>query len=89
MVPAHWQVPKARTRIMPMIKIAGQDYDVDSLSDAAKAQLQALQFVETELVRLGRQTAVYQTARVGYLNALKKALQPGPNYSFDDVIKFD
>jgi len=42
---------------MPMIKIDGKDYDVDSLSDAAKAQLQALQFVEAELVRLGSFTA--------------------------------
>ena len=73
---------------MPIIKIDGKDYDVESLSDAAKAQLQALQFVEAELVRLGRQTAVYQTARVGYLNALKQALQPAPTPQFGDTIKF-
>lgn len=74
---------------MPMIKIDNQEYDTDTLSADAKAQLQCLQFVEVELSRLAAKTAVYQTARVGYLNALKKALQPGPNYSFDDVIKFD
>ncbi len=74
---------------MPMIKIDNQEYDTDTLSADAKAQLQYLQFVEVELSRLAAKTAVYQTARVGYLNALKKALQPGPNYSFDDVIKFD
>lgn len=74
---------------MPMIKIDNQEYDTETLSADAKAQLQCLQFVEAELARLAAKTAVYQTARVGYLNALKKALQPEMNYSFNDVIKFD
>lgn len=74
---------------MPMIKIDGNDYDLDSLSDAAKAQLQCLQFVEAELVRLDQKTAVFKTARIGYYNALKQALPPLPLRSLEnDTIKF-
>jgi hypothetical protein len=40
---------------MPVIKIDGQDYDYDSLPEAAKKQLQCLQFVEAELIRLDNQ----------------------------------
>lgn len=61
---------------MTMIKIDGQDYDFDSLPDAAKKQLQSMQFVDAELARLAAQTAVFQTARIGYANALKQALTP-------------
>jgi hypothetical protein len=63
-----------------MIKIDGQDYDYDSLPEAAKKQLQCMQFVDAELVRLDNQTAVFKTARIGYYNALKQALnlQPTP-----------
>ena len=59
---------------MPTIKIDNQDYDLDSLSDTARAQLQSLQFVDTELQRLNAQAAVLQTARIAYANALKAEL---------------
>ena len=59
---------------MPTIKIDNQDYDLDSLSDNAKAQLQSLQFVDAELQRLSAQAAVLQTARIAYVNALKAEL---------------
>jgi hypothetical protein len=80
---------------MPVIKIDGQDYDYDQLSEAAKKQLQCLQFVEAELVRLDNQAAVFKTARIGYLNALKQALTsppiPAPSAGIlsGDTIKFD
>lgn len=61
---------------MPMIKIDGQEYDVDSLPIAAKQQLQMIQFVEAELARIGAQTAVLKTAQLGYARALKEALNP-------------
>jgi len=74
---------------MPIIKIDGNDYDLESLPDAAKAQLQSLQFVESELVRLDHQAAVFKTARIGYLNALKQALPPPPLRSLEnETIKF-
>ena len=74
---------------MPMITIDGKEYDFDSLSDAARQQLQSLQFVDAELARLAAQNAVLQTARMAYSNALRQALTSAPNPLFSgDTIKF-
>lgn len=51
---------------MPTIKIDDKDYDLDTLSAEAKAQIASLQFVEAELQRLNAQMAVLQTARAAY-----------------------
>ena len=59
---------------MPTIKIDDRDYDLDQLSDEAKAQLASLQFVDSELQRLNAKAAVLQTARVAYSKALNEAL---------------
>jgi hypothetical protein len=69
---------------MPTIKIDNIDYDLDSLSDDAKAQLASLQFVDTELQRLQSQAAVLQTARMAYVKGLQKAL---PSFA-GDTLKF-
>jgi hypothetical protein len=70
---------------MPIIKIDNIDYDLDTLSDEAKAQLQSLQFVDSELQRLTAQTAVLQTARMAYSKALQQAL---PSF-VGDTMKFN
>ena len=59
---------------MPAIKIDNRDYDLDTLSEEARAQLQSLQFVDAELDRLQAQAAVLQTARMAYAKALQAAL---------------
>ena len=59
---------------MPTIKIDNQDYELDQLSEEAKAQLASLQFVDAELQRLNAQAAVLQTARMAYCKALSEAL---------------
>ena len=59
---------------MTVIKIDEKDYELDSLSEEAKSQLAMLQFVDAELQRASAQTAVLQTARIAYSNALKEAL---------------
>ena len=59
---------------MPTITIDNIDYDLDQLSDDAKAQLASLQFVDQELARLQAQVSAMQTARMAYANALKAAL---------------
>ncbi len=59
---------------MPTIKIDDKEYDLDQLSDEAKAQLASLQFVDSELQRLNNQAAVLQTARASYAKALNEAL---------------
>jgi len=59
---------------MPTIKIDNVDYDTDTLSNEAKAQLISMQFCDQELQRLQAQTAAYQTARQAYAKALQAAL---------------
>lgn len=59
---------------MASINIDNMDYDIDTLSAEAKAQLQSLQFCDSELARLQAQAAVLQTARMAYSTALKAAL---------------
>jgi hypothetical protein len=59
---------------MTTITIDNQNYELDTLSDDAKAQLASLQFCDAELARVQAQAAVLQTARAAYSNGLKAAL---------------
>ena len=61
---------------MPTITIDDLEYDLDTLSDAAKAQLGSLQAVDRRIAALQEELAIHQTARNAYANALK-ALLPG------------
>ena len=61
---------------MPIIKIDNVDYDTDTLSNDARAQLISMQFCDQELQRLQAQAAAIQTARIAYAKALQGALQP-------------
>lgn len=70
---------------MNTFTIDGVDYDVDALSEEAKAQIVSIQFVDAELARLNAQAAAYQTARIGYANELKKHL----DVLGGDTIKFN
>ncbi len=71
---------------MPTVTIDNREYDLDTLSEDARAQLQSLQFVNAELARLQAQAAVLQTARSAYSQALKKAL---PSPFAGDTMKFN
>ena len=53
------------------IEIDGVEYDLNNLSDNAKAQLINIQFVDGQLQQLNNEWAVCDTARIGYTNALK------------------
>jgi len=70
---------------MPTIKIDNIDYDLDTLSDEAKAQLASIQFVDQELARLQAQASVLQTARLAYSKALQAAI---PSPFANDTIKY-
>lgn len=63
---------------MPTLKIDNQEYDVDTLSDEAKAQVISLQFCDQEIARLQAQTAAFRTARAAYAKALQAALPVAP-----------
>ena len=70
---------------MPILKIDNKEYDLDTLSDEAKAQLASMQFCDQELARLQAQAAAYQTARIAHSKALKEALPTAP---VSDTLKF-
>ncbi len=62
---------------MPSITIDNIDYDLDSLSEDAKAQIVSIQFVDAELQRLQAKAAALQTARSAYARALSELLGQG------------
>jgi hypothetical protein len=60
---------------MPKIKVGELEYNTEDLSDNGKAQLASLQFLEVQMQKLKNEIAVYQTARNGYVAALKAELE--------------
>ena len=60
---------------MAKIKIDEKEYDTDTFSDNAKAQLASLQFNEAHMQRLRNELAIADTARIAYTNALKNELE--------------
>ena len=64
---------------MATITIDGKEYDVDALTDEAKAQLVSVQFCDMELQRLQAEVASFQTARMQYARALQEELQKPEN----------
>lgn len=75
---AHFQQKKDTA--MSSIRIDNIEYDLNTLSAEANAQLQSVQFVDQELARLQAQIAALQTARHAYVNALKAALPEPENH---------
>lgn len=56
------------------LTIDDTDYNIDQLNDEAKAQLASLQAVDRRLNSLREETAILQTARIAYSNALRELL---------------
>ena len=57
------------------ITIDGLEYNFDELSEKAKKSLASLQFVDAQLNQLNNEWAISDTARIGYMNALKKEIK--------------
>lgn len=78
---------------MATVKIDDKEYEFDDLSQEAKNQLQALQYVDQELMRSQMHAAALQTARNAYGRALKEALGDDgteePELDLPDDLKFD
>ena len=72
---------------MPTIKINNQDYDTESLPDAAKQQLQMLTLTDSEIKRLQTQLAIAQTAKNAYASALVDSVKPP--VPTGDTLKFN
>jgi len=60
---------------MPTIKIDNVDYDTDTLSDEAKAQIEMLLATDNKIRELQRDLAIAQTARNAYGKALTGVLE--------------
>ena len=60
---------------MAKIKIDDVEYDTDDMNDNAKAQLASLQFNEAHINRLRNELAIADTAKIAYVNALKRELE--------------
>jgi hypothetical protein len=69
---------------MPTIKVDNKEYDVDSLSIEAKAQLGGIQFVDNEIAMLRAQTTAIQAARNTYVKTLASLL---PGLEMGDAIE--
>lgn len=66
------------------ITINEKPYDLENLSDEAKAQIQMLQLTDQEITRLNTLLAIAQTARIAYGKALDELLPKE-----GDTIKFN
>jgi hypothetical protein len=71
---------------MTTINIDNKEYDLESLSDDAKSQLQMLQICDQEIGRLNAQLAIAQTARMAYSKALQERL---PSLPQGDTLKLN
>ena len=59
---------------MANITIDGMDYDLDEMSDNAKAQLESLVAVDKKIGEMQQDMAILQTARNAYAVALRDAI---------------
>ena len=73
---------------MPNIKIDDKEYDLDSISTDAKAQIEMLLATDNKIRELQRDLAIAQTARIAYGKALTSALDmPVLEMPVGDTIK--
>ena len=60
---------------MAQVNIDGKDYEYDSMSEKAQANVLSLQFVQAELKKFEAQIAVFKTAESAYLKSLKDEIE--------------
>jgi|MDSV01.3.fsa_nt_gb hypothetical protein len=58
------------------VSIDGKDYNLEDLTDNAKAQITNIQFVDGQIQQLSNELAIADTARLAYTRALKSELTP-------------
>ena len=61
-----------------IITVDDDEYKISEMSDAAKAQLSNIQFVDGQIRQLQNEWAISDTARLGYQAALKGELLKKP-----------
>ena len=60
---------------MEKITIDGQEYDLRNASEAAKAQISNLEFVNEQILQRNNEMQIAQTAQIGYSRALNRELE--------------
>ena len=70
---------------MAKVTIDGKEYETESMSEEALANLGSLQYVDKKLQELSMQVAAYQTARNAYGNSLKSLLEDGVKGDDDEA----
>ena len=60
---------------MDKITIDGKEYDLTNASDAAKAQLDSLKFVNEQILQRNNELQVAETAKMSYARALKREIE--------------
>jgi hypothetical protein len=61
---------------MSTITIDDKEYEIESLSDEARAQIQAIQATDRRINEASEHAAILQTARNAYVTALQQLLPP-------------
>ena len=67
------------------VTIDGREFALDSLSEAARAQLVSLKITDQEIARVQQQMAILQTARIAYANALQAELPSLVDQAFENM----
>ena len=70
---------------MTKVTIDEVEYETDSLSKEALAQVQSIQFVDAEISRLQSKISVMSTARNAYASALHGLLPGSPEQGDTEV----
>ena len=60
---------------MASLNIDGKDYDLEDMSDTARATVRSLQFLENKLQNLLSEQAVYNAAKQQYISMLKAEIE--------------
>jgi outer membrane protein TolC len=71
---------------MSIIRIDEVEYELDLLTEEAKAQLLSVQHTDQKIAELQRDLAIAQTARASYANALRELLGHGADASLNPAL---
>jgi 50S ribosomal subunit-associated GTPase HflX len=64
----------AKKKDEPKVTFEGTEYLLKDLSENARLQVSNIQFTDARIQQLSSESAVADTARIGYTNALKSEL---------------
>ena len=60
---------------MPKITVDEVEYNTEDLTETGKATLASLQFLESQMQKMRNEIAIYRTAQISYIAALKAGIE--------------